>query len=176
MVKDEIPKFIDLKLESSQGEIFSSSEPLSYSLKLIDNTNQTNQSDIKKLPVEYISAKQKEEEQKTEIHLEKYSLILFDFDKSEITANNKKIVDFIKSKIKPNSIVKINGFADRVGEQDYNKKLSEQRALSTAAALRIKPQEINGIGSSVLLYDNNLPEGRYYCRTVEINIENRTEK
>jgi arginase family enzyme len=35
---------------------------------------------------------------------------------------------------------------------------------------------VKGLGESVLLYDNSQPEGRFYCRTVEIVVETPIEK
>ncbi|MCX6154792.1 MAG: OmpA family protein [Candidatus Kapabacteria bacterium] len=172
----ESPKSYDYNFTENDGNMFSNDSNLTYAFKTIDNSDQAVQTPFKSLAVEYITTTRREEIEKTEIKREKFNLILFDFDKSEITPNNKRIIDFIKSKIKPNSFVKINGFADRVGEPEHNLKLSEQRAQATANALKLKPQEINGIGSSQLLYDNNYPEGRFYCRTVEINIETKLDK
>jgi hypothetical protein len=50
-------------------------------------------------------------------------------------------------------------------------KLSGKRAEETGQALAIKNVEIKAMGNTKLLYDNILPEGRFYCRTVEIVIE-----
>jgi outer membrane protein OmpA-like peptidoglycan-associated protein len=59
-----------------------------------------------------------------------------------------------------------------MGEEDLNLKLSDKRAKSVLKRLEIS-ENINyeGKGESELLYDNSLPEGRFYCRTVTIDIE-----
>jgi outer membrane protein OmpA-like peptidoglycan-associated protein len=62
-----------------------------------------------------------------------------------------------------------------MGEADYNQKLSERRAASVHDLLReFLPNAAirsEGVGESQLLFDNTLPEGRFYCRTVQILVE-----
>ncbi len=67
--------------------------------------------------------------------LEKFSLILFDFDKATIDANNKNIVDYIKKRIQTDSEIEIIGYTDRTGSPEYNKQLSKRRADATKQAL-----------------------------------------
>lgn len=108
--------------------------------------------------------------------LGRLNLIVFDFDKSEISDLNKNIIkNFVSNSIFDNSEIRIIGSTDRLGEKDYNLKLSQQRADETYKYLKtIKPnanyKEVKGIGNSILPYDNNLPEGRFYCRTVLIEV------
>ncbi len=105
------------------------------------------------------------------------NLIVFDFDKSEISNQNKQMISqFIKSAIKQSSKSNITGSTDRLGEMEYNQSLSLDRAKSVERYLRRIMPEINiesvkGIGASELQYDNNLPEGRFYCRTVLIEVK-----
>jgi outer membrane protein OmpA-like peptidoglycan-associated protein len=51
---------------------------------------------------------------------------------------------------------------------EYNRNLAGSRAKATASAIGTPNATIQGIGSSELLYDNDVPEGRFYCRTVTI--------
>lgn len=106
---------------------------------------------------------------------EKYSLILFAFDKAELGPRNMKIIDLIAQRIKPNSRLTILGYTDRIGDFEYNKKLAEARCLEVFKALRTRgvrteQMRYEAVGSEKLLYDNNLPEGRNYSRTVQILI------
>lgn len=104
------------------------------------------------------------------------NLIVFDFDSYELSKENKTMIkEFAKSSIKPISTVRIIGSTDRLGSKEYNKELSEKRAETVRdALLQGNPEaniiEVKGIGSSNLLLDNNLPEGRYYSRTVMIEV------
>jgi outer membrane protein OmpA-like peptidoglycan-associated protein len=109
------------------------------------------------------------------------NLIVFDFDKFDISeANRKMLVNFINSAIQKNSTTRITGSTDILGEENYNIKLSNDRANSVRNYLRnikpdVKVSEVIGTGSKNLLYDNNLPEGRFYCRTVLIEVSTPLE-
>ncbi|MFZ9815008.1 MAG: OmpA family protein, partial [Candidatus Kapaibacteriota bacterium] len=66
---------------------------------------------------------------------------------------------------------------DKLGEVQYNLELSETRAKTVKSFLINMQPDINivtvkGIGISTRLFDNSLPEGRYYCRTVSIEVQN----
>lgn|GEM_PF-230802 len=115
------------------------------------------------------------------------NLIVFDFDRSDINKENATMIKkFIQTSIHPNSKSEIRGSTDRLGEMKYNKNLSLQRAQSVETFIkRLKPgytfDKVVGLGSSNLPFDNDLPEGRFYCRTVlvevktPIEIENKDE-
>lgn len=105
------------------------------------------------------------------------NLIVFDFDRFDISEQNKIMInDFLKSSIKENSTVAITGSTDRLGELKYNYKLSSERANSVRNYIHsinsaAKITDVIGIGPSILPYDNNIPEGRFYCRTVLIEVK-----
>ena len=95
-------------------------------------------------------------------------MILFDFDKAIIEGKNKSIIDFIKSRIEAESHIEISGYADRTGNDEYNKKLSERRAQAAKSALKRSDAIIAPNDASKPIINNDLPEGRFYSRTVEI--------
>ncbi len=104
--------------------------------------------------------------------IDEYSLIIFDFDKSNLNENNQSILKFINSKISNNSKVYIKGYTDKIGEEDYNLDLSIKRAKMVANSIKnTKNIEIQGSGEKELLFNNELPEGRFYSRTVKITVE-----
>ncbi|MBX3044521.1 MAG: OmpA family protein [Candidatus Kapabacteria bacterium] len=117
-------------------------------------------------PIKVISVKDKRLNATRDTSLNVYNLILFDFDKSTLSAVNKSITDFIKSELTPDTDVTILGFTDRIGDDKYNMRLSTARAESTGKALDGHPYKVIGMGETKLIYDNDLPEGRFYCRTV----------
>jgi outer membrane protein OmpA-like peptidoglycan-associated protein len=108
--------------------------------------------------------------------LGRLNLIVFDFDRSDINQQNKNLIqNFVANSIADNSVVTITGSTDRLGEKEYNLSLSKSRAESTYNFIKdIKPKanfkSVIGIGDSKLKYDNGLPEGRFYCRTVLIEV------
>jgi OOP family OmpA-OmpF porin len=64
-------------------------------------------------------------------------LVFFDFDKSFLTADAKKIIATAAQAIKAGGSIKINvtGYTDTVGTIQYNQKLSERRADSVEQEL-----------------------------------------
>ncbi len=111
--------------------------------------------------------------------LEKYALILFDFNSSIIKERNKAIVDRIAERMKafPTAEVKVVGHTDSLGEVDYNLWLSERRARAVyeqvLAGGMTASEKITyaGAGPHDPLYDNSLPEGRALNRTVTVHLE-----
>lgn len=150
------------------GQIF-------YQLKAVDSINQVAASPLNWIPIDQISIEKKRMSGLADKEFEYYSLILFDFGKSKLDIEHKSVLDFVRSRIKPKSLITITGHTDRIGDDKVNLRLSQKRADEAAKHLKIKNAEIKGLGKSILLYDNILPEGRFYCRTVRIMIENPVE-
>lgn len=121
------------------------------------------------LTTELFTLNRKRTERLADKTVDKYSLILFDFDRSDLSAQNKRIAALVKEAIRPESSVSIIGTTDRLGEAGYNRKLSTDRARAAAAALGISAATF-GQGESEE-FPNNLPEGRFYNRTVVITVE-----
>lgn len=116
--------------------------------------------------------RKKRVELKNDTIIQRYSLILFEYDKADLLPNQIRLLKKIKNEIKPNSTVYISAYADRTGEPDYNKELARRRGEGTKEKLYVPGAKyvINPVGSDYLLYDNNTPWGRSYCRTVKIQI------
>jgi len=104
-----------------------------------------------------------------------YSLILFDYGKYKLRKEHKKVLDYIKKRLTKVSKVTITGHTDVMGKDIFNKKISRSRANAVARHLKLPEARIIGAGEENLLYDNSLPEGRFYCRTVRITIETTIE-
>jgi outer membrane protein OmpA-like peptidoglycan-associated protein len=104
------------------------------------------------------------------------SLIVFDYDRADISAQNQEMMRRVVTSATANgSMATIIGSTDRLGEFDHNMELSISRAKSVenfvrsiAPGLQIK--EVKGVGPNPSLFDNSLPEGRFYCRTVTLQI------
>ncbi len=108
--------------------------------------------------------------------------ILFDFDKTKsIEAYDTFLKDVVSPAITNGSTVVIHGHTDIIGEEDYNHTLSHNRSLHTQKVLE---SSLAGAGKSNVKFqtmsfgedegkspfDNNLPEERFYNRTVIIDI------
>lgn len=166
----DIPKVIEWKVEQEQQNVPKFDEPLKYKLIVIDKDNKRWESQTLELPVQVMTIEKKIIEQVADKQIDRFSLILFGFGQSQISGDNLKIAEIAKKRIKPTSTVKIEGFTDRIGNEQTNLELSTKRALETAKVLGVDPKFAKGLGETRLLYDNNLPEGRFYCRTVNIEI------
>lgn len=158
--------------EISQRTVPKGNEDLAYTIKGMDSVGQVANSKTKRIPISKKSIEMKRRSGQSDTEFEYYSLILFDFAKSNLNKEHRKVVDFVRSRITDNSKVSIYGFTDNIGEEDVNKKISEKRAKSVLQRLNIDHNVIvEGKGEQELIYDNSTPEGRFYCRTVTINIE-----
>lgn len=108
--------------------------------------------------------------------------ILFDFDKSTtIAAYEKFLTGMVTPLITENSTVVIHGHTDIIGDEKYNHTLSHERAMGTQqiieralanAGKKGVRFETFGFGEDTGLspFENNLPEERFYNRTVIIDI------
>lgn len=99
----------------------------------------------------------------------------FEFGKTTLTPNAKKILsEFVKEmKGNPSAKYKIEGYTDNVGSEAYNKKLSLQRAQAVLdyfveQGLSKMRFEVYGRGSENPIGDNNLEFGRALNRRVTI--------
>ncbi|MDB5232678.1 MAG: outer membrane protein OmpA [Chitinophagaceae bacterium] len=108
--------------------------------------------------------------------------ILFDFDRSKsIAAYENFLTEVVTPLIPENGTVIIHGHTDIIGEEKYNLNLSHdratgaqqiiERALLKAGKKGVK-FETYGFGEdeSMAPFENNLPEKRFYNRTVIIDI------
>jgi outer membrane protein OmpA-like peptidoglycan-associated protein len=166
-----IPAILDWNLAENQATIPRAPTPLEYTLSVVDDTG-NRLSAQGASPVEQITIQRKRRERLKDREVDRYSLILFDFDKSNLTTTQNRIASFIKTQIQPEATVRISGYTDYTNPLDYSLRLSKARARETASALDlIKKAEVRGLGKTVLLYDTEIPEGRFYCRTVTIIVE-----
>jgi outer membrane protein OmpA-like peptidoglycan-associated protein len=104
--------------------------------------------------------------------------VLFDFDKSTFDEADRKelqkAVAFVKKY--PGATIRLDGYTDNVGTQEYNLGLSERRAAAVRDYL-IKEADVNsskitvvGHGEAYPVADNKTAEGRAQNRRVEISI------
>lgn len=147
-----------------------SSSPIEYKLSVMDSVGQKGFAS-KSLPINKLTVNTKRENRTDDKEFEYYSLILFSYGKSSLEKEHREVVDFVKDRITENANVYIYGYSDSMGDEAINKTISERRAKSVANRLRLRDAEVKGLGEENLLYDNSLPEGRFYCRTVQITVE-----
>ena len=103
--------------------------------------------------------------------------ILFNFDSSALTPTSREnIAELAKTLNKYNDTdILIQGHTDSKGPEDYNQKLSEERAASVAnylTDLNVARTRITtvGYGETMPVADNSTAEGRALNRRVEVAI------
>jgi outer membrane protein OmpA-like peptidoglycan-associated protein len=147
--------------------------PLAITLQAADQTNR--QGTVSKdVTVKQITVKKKRQELLDDKRIDRFSFIMFDYDKSVIESeSSKKLITQIKSKIAPSSTVIIAGYGDRSGARDYNRDLANRRCLEVQRLLQVPENQvkIKALGNAVQIHDNDLPEGRAYSRIVQLTIE-----
>ena len=104
--------------------------------------------------------------------------VLFDFDKAELTAEGKEILQkalkVVESR-EPSERFTILGWTDWTGSDAYNAELSQRRAEAVKAffeenGVAAERMDSQGRGKS-FLYDNSTKEGRRLNRRVELLFE-----
>lgn len=147
-------------------------ENLSYNMTITDSGMQVFRTQTKEINIERITVERKQRENLADKKLEYYSIMLFNFAGAELSAEHIKALRYIKSRMMPGATVTITGYSDVIGDEKRNRKISESRAMAVAEALGVPKEKTEGVGEGILLFDNTFPEGRFYCRTVNIKIEN----
>ncbi len=162
---------VDWDIEKEEEFIPKFDESLKYKLEITDNDNKVWESPTQELPIEQLTKKRKMEDLTlADKEISRFSFISFPFNSAELTKEHKHIINIAKSVLEKNSVVRIEGYTDRTGDVELNLSLSQRRAENIARALGIDPRQAKGLGE-VMIYDNDLPEGRFFNRTVNIVIE-----
>lgn len=104
--------------------------------------------------------------------------VLFDFDKSDLTAQARSQLDGLMGKLSHANVasIRVVGHTDSVGSDAYNQGLSERRASSVVEYLLtqgLAPGKLTseGKGESEPVADNETDEGRAQNRRVELHIQ-----
>ncbi|MGQ0530266.1 MAG: OmpA family protein [Panacagrimonas sp.] len=106
----------------------------------------------------------------------------FEFDKSRLTSNAKTILEGVGDALNraPSVTVEIGGHTDAIGTDEYNQKLSEQRAQSVVQYL-VGSKNVDssrmtsaGYGESQPVADNETDAGRELNRRVELKVTGGT--
>lgn len=98
---------------------------------------------------------------------ERFSLILFDVNTASLSAENRAVVQLVRSMVSPRDSVRVEGFSDATGSKEYNEKLSQRRAETIASVLKLPRYRVEGLSIDASL-PPYLPEGRFYSRRVDI--------
>jgi outer membrane protein OmpA-like peptidoglycan-associated protein len=135
------------------------------------------------IPVRRITTDDKKRENVADKTLERYNLIMFPFDKSDVGPMNSRIIrEYVLPRLTPSSEALVVGHTDVIGSDEYNQTLSAARGAKAkdevarlGGAGKYKTLDSKGVGEAEPLFPNDLPEGRFYNRTVQVIIETPVE-
>jgi outer membrane protein OmpA-like peptidoglycan-associated protein len=165
------------KEKGAEGAAEVGLNPFKAVLVVTSKNGQECKSDTVTVPVKRVSSKTMGTERGAEKTLEKYNLILFKFDSPEAGELNERIMStWVFPRVKKSSDIRIEGHTDVVGLDIRNKKLSEDRARTAENFIKKRTSAFSslqsrGTGEEEPLYSNELPEGRFFNRTVQVIIE-----
>ncbi len=134
-------------------------------------------SDPINIPVKQVSSRDRIINSGADSTDEKYSLILFPFNRFDAGPLNEKILkDYVYNRVTSESKVTVIGHTDVVGLEKHNKRLSEKRANTVTTGIKKNAKKVSditttGVGEEKPLYPNELPEGRLYNRTIQVLIK-----
>ncbi|OGU48576.1 MAG: hypothetical protein A2080_06950 [Ignavibacteria bacterium GWC2_36_12] len=101
----------------------------------------------------------------------------FEFNKARLTPESYPILFYAVQNLNenPDTKVEIQGHTDNIGSEQYNMKLSEERAQTVRdylVAKGIDPSRltVKGYGESMPVADNSTPEGRSLNRRIEFKV------
>ena len=149
----------DLEVKDKEGNVFSTATPA--------------------IAVNFIRREERTAQKMGNKVVEKYGLILFDFDRAELKDRNQVIVNRVLARVAElkGLNMEIAGHTDSIGTEKYNVALSARRAKTvydtTLRAGNVGAEQITqaGMGPNNPPYDNSLPEGRSLNRTVIITLQ-----
>jgi outer membrane protein OmpA-like peptidoglycan-associated protein len=159
-----------------QATIPRSEEAMQFSYEVLDADGRS-ATPTGSVPVEQITIRKKRSLRIKDKEIDTYRLILFDFDSPEVGPENARIIkDLVLPNVKAASTVQVTGFTDKLGSAEVNQRLSEGRARSVSNLVQSQKTSAKGFGAKMTIYPNEIPEGRFLSRTVEVRVETPIEE
>lgn len=171
-----VEPLVEWNTAREQSTIPRSEEEMKFSYEVLDADGHSAMP-IGSVPVEQVTIRKKRSLRIKDKEIDTYRLILFDFDSPEVGPENARIIkDLVLSNVKPTSTVQVTGFTDKLGSAEVNQRLSEGRARSVSNLVPSKQTTAKGFGAKMTIYPNEIPEGRFLSRTVEVRVETPIEE
>ncbi len=165
-------KFVDWDVTNPKQQP-QSREAISVRISASDVNNYSPDSPIREIPVKLVSVADKEREGKADKRIDSYTLFSFAYGTNAPISGNadvQRIVAAIKQTLKPGAKVIVTGYTDTRGNEITNGILALQRANAVAGLIGYPNMTVNSEGATKI-NDNALPEGRFYNRFVQVDVE-----
>ncbi len=160
-----------------RGQKIHGIDHIEYAIRITDQDGNTFHSPKLRIPVVQRTEAMAFAQAQQDTLYERFSLVLFDFNSAKLSENNQYLMQRVVDRFQehPNAMIRIFGYCDDIGSEEYNLKLSTQRAKMSYDILRqlkIPTGQLSyfGYGEVNPLYSNASPEGRFLNRTVQIQI------
>ncbi len=176
--QNQVTEPIKETLSNNENNIFAIENSLSVPTENIDSTPMTNDSLLEKIIPDEPEVKTTKEQQVQPTAFDKKLIIPFPSNSNlpPITVLDKLniLVDLLATQ--PSYRITVSGYTDAVGDEAFNKKLSEFRANTVKSYLMGRGLEgsritILGLGSQYPIAPNDTLSGRVLNRRVEIEID-----
>lgn len=168
----ELPPYVLWDLQNNQELLPEYDFNISINLFVMDN-NDNSVDAHEGVKANVTTIQDKKDAGKPDITIDRYSILL-PFDDAGLSGQNKETALSIKEKIQNeyNAEAKymVKGYTDILGSKEKNIRLAESRARIVAEFLGIPNVVTSGKGISTK-YDNSMPEGRFYNRSVDVEIQ-----
>ncbi len=168
--EEAIPDKVSWDINSSEELLSGGSAELHYYLRVRDQKGYADSSVSGKVRFEQIRKSPENGDKPPLRKIARFSLMSFDYNLFTLSDYHHSILDQVKSRVSETSELSIIGSTDVVGEEGHNLALSQKRAQTIADSLAIPAAHIEGIGEDPDTFPNQLPEGRFYSRRVDIII------
>lgn len=165
------PSTVDWRLEEQARFVPRGVRRLEYMFVVQDSAGRVIPTEGRDIAISEVTLDDKRSGGGTDKTIDRYSMILFGFDRADLSPEHLAMLKEIKQRVTNRSTITVTGYTDRSGASEYNQRLSEQRARQVSNVLGVERTNVSGRGELLPLFDNSLPEGRFYSRTVEVLIE-----
>lgn len=163
--QNSIPEFIDWDFNNNSEVLQPGATALKYQLIIEDYLGTRDSSAVEDLLFEQIHP---DDEEFADVTVNRYSLMSFDYNLFTLTDYHRRILQLVHAAATQSSNIRILGSTDVIGDEAYNLQLSRKRAETIADTLNLPAIQVSGIGEDPVTFPNDLPEGRFYSRRVDI--------
>lgn len=166
------PRVISSNVERAMATVPLSDKPITITVRAADSARNSSFATVQ-LPVKTLTLETKRRLNMPDVRVGTYWVFCFDLNSKQILVDDRirRAVQAIKTHITPGASLEIKGYADTRGDVQSNRRLSDERAESVSQLIGAPSSRVvsEGKGESTL-YENSLPEGRFYNRFVRVDV------